>query len=104
MRSESWFGRLWTRFGSGLVQDVPPALEECETCREVDCTQERWLYCERRLEAEAATLSANAPGRTNELLPRVVPAWSPAPEPAPAPGSTAEESGGQLRTRKISSD
>lgn len=104
MRSESWFGRLWTRLSSGVVQEVPAALEECESCREVDCTQERWLHCERRLEAEAATLSANASGRTNELLPRVVPPWSPAAEPTPAPGPTAEEGSGQLRARKISGD
>lgn len=101
MRSESWFRRFWARLWSGMVQDVPPSLEECETCRDVDCTEERWHYCARRLAAEAANLSANAPGRTNELLPRVPPdlPYLPAdhtPEPA------SEEPSAPLRTRKIS--
>jgi hypothetical protein len=69
MAAESWFGKIWTRLRSGVVQDVPPNLEECETCREVDCTQERWLQCERRLATEAASLAASRAGaaRTGEL-------------------------------------
>ena len=42
MRSNSWFGKFWTRLRTEVVQDVPPSLEECESCREVSCTQERW--------------------------------------------------------------
>lgn len=53
MRSGTWFGRLWSRLGASVVQDVPPGLEECESCREVNCTQERWLTCARRLAAMA---------------------------------------------------
>jgi hypothetical protein len=71
MRSENWLGRFWSRLHAGMVQDVPPSLEECETCREVDCTQERWEACERRLATEA-THPANphhGPARTSEQLP-----------------------------------
>jgi hypothetical protein len=57
MRSRSKFGKLWKRLADGVVQDVPPSLEECETCRELECTQERWESCERRLAAEAAALA-----------------------------------------------
>ena len=103
MRSDNWFGRFWTRLRSGVVQDVPPNLEECETCREVDCTQERWLQCEKRLAAEAASLSANAPGRTDELLPCVAPAASPGAMPAPASGRT-EEIAGPPQARKTSNN
>jgi len=76
MRSQSWFGKLWKRLGSGVVQDVPPRLEECEICREVECSQGRWESCERRLATEAAglrarasELSASAPNRTAEVPP-----------------------------------
>ena len=51
---------------AGVVQDVPPSLEECETCREVECTQERWLACERRIAADSAGLPGSA-ARTNEM-------------------------------------
>jgi hypothetical protein len=60
MRSQSRFGRLWKRLADGVVQDVPPSLEECEKCRELECTQERWESCERRLAAEAAALTASS--------------------------------------------
>ena len=53
MRSDTWFGRFWTRLRAEVIQDVPASLEECEACREVNCTQERWLACARRLAAEA---------------------------------------------------
>jgi hypothetical protein len=53
MRSGTWFGRFWTRLTAEVIQDVPASLEECEACREVSCTQERWLTCARRLAAEA---------------------------------------------------
>jgi hypothetical protein len=104
MASENRFGKFWTRLWSSVVQDVPPALEECETCREVDCTQERWLHCERRLAAESYNLAANAPGRTDDLLPRVLPAVRPAAVPERTPGPNTEDGVVPLRPRKISSD
>jgi hypothetical protein len=71
MRSDNWLGKFWTRLRAGVVQDVPASLEECETCREVDCTEERWAKCERRIAAEAASLAASGaglpPGRTGDL-------------------------------------
>jgi len=48
-----------------VVQDVPPGLEQCETCREVDCSQERWASCEHRLETEAIVLRQR---RTDAVL------------------------------------
>ena len=32
-----------------LVQNVPEELEICEQCREVDCTQERFEKCDRKI-------------------------------------------------------
>ena len=58
MRSNSWYGKLWARLSAEVVQDVPPSLEECESCREVRCTQERWLTCARRLATEAEQIYA----------------------------------------------
>jgi len=73
MRSNSWLGRFWTRLRAEVVQDVPPSLEECESCREVSCTQERWRTCARRLATEAEQLYArdavipSVTGRTAEM-------------------------------------
>ena len=75
MRSNSWFGRLWTRVKAGVIQDVPPSLEECESCREVNCTQARWRTCARRLAAEAEAqpsdvgddVTPSVTGRTDEM-------------------------------------
>jgi hypothetical protein len=73
VRPNSWFGRFWTRLKSGVIQDVPPGLEECELCREVDCTQERWLSCARRLAATAEQTFTgedyvpSVTGRTDEM-------------------------------------
>lgn len=53
MHSNSWFGRFWTRVKAEVILDARASLEECESCREVNCTQERWLTCARRLAAEA---------------------------------------------------
>jgi hypothetical protein len=99
MGSDSWIGRFLSRLRAGVVEDVPPSLEECESCREVDCTQERWLTCERRLAAEAASLGASggvvaSTGITDEL---------PSQAAAPAPPAEAEqgempEAGGRRRT------
>ena len=99
MRSDSWFGKFWSRLREGVVQDVPPSLEECEACREVDCTQERWLTCERRLAVEARELvGAGSPsGKTNE-----VPGLGTAQVLQAVP-EEGEEPGEQVRSRKISS-
>ena len=73
MRSASWIGRFWTRLRAEVVQDVPPSLQECEACRELECTQERWLSCARRLAAEAECGGAgdgvmpSVTGRTDEM-------------------------------------
>jgi len=73
MRPNSWFGRVWTRLKSEVIQDVPPGLEECELCREVNCTQARWLSCARRLAAAAEQSYAredyvpSVTGRTDEM-------------------------------------
>jgi hypothetical protein len=32
-----------------IIHDVPLGLDECESCREVECTQGHWLACSRRL-------------------------------------------------------
>jgi len=72
-RPNSWFGRFWTRLRNEVIQDVPPSLEECETCREANCTQERWLTCARRLATEAEHSYAadgvmpSVTGRTDEM-------------------------------------
>jgi hypothetical protein len=68
---ETWFGKLWKRLKGGIVADVPPSLDACETCREVDCTQERWSTCPPRLEVEAIRLKESgsplhAAGSTHE--------------------------------------
>jgi hypothetical protein len=101
MRSETWFGKFWTRLRAGMVEDVPPNLEECESCREVDCTQERWLGCERRLTAETESLLGSGvrspAGRTDEL-PGV--STTQESDAVPEQGGEAEEHG---RSRKISS-
>ena len=43
-RISEWIDRLWQH----AVQDVPPELDACESCREVDCTAERAATCETR--------------------------------------------------------
>jgi hypothetical protein len=57
MSSGSWLGTIWTRIRGGVIQDVPPSLEACESCREVDCERERWLTCAKRLAGEAERLA-----------------------------------------------
>lgn len=98
MRSESWIGKFWARLRVGVIQDVPPGLDECEACREVHCTQERWLTCERRLRTEAANLAAAClgTGRTDEL-----PSMPASEQPAAVPAES-EENGDYARRRKIS--
>lgn len=72
MRSDTWFGKFWNRLAAGIIDDVPPSLEACEACREVDCTQARWRSCAVRLAAEAERLMPLGPAfhptaRTDEM-------------------------------------
>jgi hypothetical protein len=102
MASEKWIARLWARVRSGVIQDVPPALEACETCREASCTQARWERCEHRLTTEAATLAVHGPhaARTGELMP-YVPLHVAAPRLDAKP-ETPPPAAEQPRARKIS--
>lgn len=49
-------GRRITQFltavRQGLVQEVPPEYQACESCREPECDTERAAKCEYRLQAE----------------------------------------------------
>ena len=57
MPSRSKLRGFWKRVADGVVQDVPPSLDGCETCRELECTQERWESCELRLAAAKAAMT-----------------------------------------------
>jgi hypothetical protein len=67
VRREPRLSKVWSRLKAGIVADVPADLDACETCREVDCTEERWLTCparlavaaERRREMEAARVASS---------------------------------------------
>jgi hypothetical protein len=92
---------MWTRLWSGVIEDVPANLEECESCRELDCTQERWETCEKRIVTETASLGLTGNvARTGELLPRV-----PLTVRAPAMASDDPpcEAESQPRQRRITS-
>jgi hypothetical protein len=78
VRSPSRLGKLWKRLGAGVVEDVPPSLEECEACRELECTQERWASCERRLATEAAALNRAKSGELPEVAGHDAPTAQPA--------------------------
>jgi hypothetical protein len=41
--------QLFRRAGDGIVQDVPPELDVCESCRKPVCNQEEWIVCENRI-------------------------------------------------------
>jgi hypothetical protein len=104
MQTNSRFGKFWTRIKATVVQDVPPGLEECESCREVNCTQERWLTCARRLAAEAETEARagrnyavpSVTGRTDEM-PGIFTTDSPQAQP-----DENEVAEGDDRRKKIS--
>ena len=65
----TWFGKFWNRLKAGIVADVPPSLDACETCREVDCTQERWSTCVTRLAVEAERLKESGDPSRNRRSP-----------------------------------
>jgi hypothetical protein len=72
MRLGSMLGKMWARIWAGVVQDLPPSIEACESCREVDCTEAMWRTCAQRLATEAVLLhgvDALAPlvGKSAEL-------------------------------------
>lgn len=46
----TFFQRLAHRISRAIVDDVPPDLDACETCREIECTQSHWEGCEQRLQ------------------------------------------------------
>lgn len=53
MKFELW---SWLRKSSSMVKlknavvtDCPLELEECESCRELECKQSKWESCPRRL-------------------------------------------------------
>jgi|PlaIllAssembly_1097288.scaffolds.fasta_scaffold75029_2 hypothetical protein len=56
MRLSRLIGKAWARIWAGVVQDLPPSIEACESCREVDCTEQMWRTCAQRLATEAVLL------------------------------------------------
>lgn len=59
-RFASWLGRAWTGLRESVIQDVPASLEQCESCRVIDCSQVHWQSCARRLATEAERLYPSA--------------------------------------------
>jgi len=101
MRSDTWLGKFWTRLRMGVVQDVPPSLDECQSCHEIECSQERWLACENRLATETARLSEGPSSGRSEELPGVSTTHeSPA---APAENAESADDDSYVRRRKLSS-
>jgi hypothetical protein len=50
------FRRLWQRFRSKLIQDVPEDVQLCEfDCQKLQCAMGDWEKCERRLRSMAQT-------------------------------------------------
>ena len=48
----SLFDRGWRFLVDQLIQEVPDSIAVCEfECRETECTMERYVSCERRLQA-----------------------------------------------------
>lgn len=45
---------------SGIVQNVPPKYQACESCGVIDCTTEMAAICEHRKRAEAEELARRA--------------------------------------------
>ncbi len=52
--TQSWIGRAWAQLTAAIVQDLPAILNECESCRETDCTRRQWELCPRRQRALVA--------------------------------------------------
>ena len=49
--------RIWRWLQNQLVQDVPEASGLCEyDCRKLQCTEEEWAACERRMKRAAGEL------------------------------------------------
>ena len=32
-----------------IIQDVPNQLSECEICRKTECSDDKWIKCEKRI-------------------------------------------------------
>ena len=45
------FGRVLRKIKEAIVQDCPTEYYACEVCNDLDCTNEKWLKCQTRLEA-----------------------------------------------------
>lgn len=41
--------QLLRRTGGGIIQDIPPELDVCESCRKPICYQDEWIVCENRI-------------------------------------------------------
>jgi hypothetical protein len=41
--------RVWKKFKASIVQDCPAELFACEVCDNLDCTDEEYSHCGRRL-------------------------------------------------------
>ena len=48
-RVTSFFQRMFQRLSRLIIEDVPPEIDACETCRETECTEERFETCENRI-------------------------------------------------------
>ena len=56
----TFLGWFWSRSKSDLIQDVPSNIASCEfDCHVLDCNQEHWDTCERRLSMEGASVVTN---------------------------------------------
>lgn len=56
------------RLKGSIVQDCPPELYACEVCKKLECNNEEWLHCEKRLEAAEFMKSFGKP-RPRQSLP-----------------------------------
>ena len=51
-----------TAVRQGLITDVPPEYQACESCREPNCNTEKALKCEQRIQAEDEEKRRRDPG------------------------------------------
>jgi hypothetical protein len=50
--------RLLQTIGQRTIQEVPPGLYACETCRRTECLQDEWIVCQNRI-AQAKCLEGH---------------------------------------------
>lgn len=56
----SWTGKAkqtLAKIKNSIIQDCPPELNACEICRKLECNDEEWLNCEKRLQFAEFTKS-----------------------------------------------